>query len=38
MWYMLSAGDANTFVFLLNMNKVFEDYVKAVLEAFSMSH
>lgn len=31
--YMLSAGDATTFVFLLNMNKVFEDYVKAVLEA-----
>jgi hypothetical protein len=29
----LGVGSANTFVFLLDMNRVFEDYVHAVLEA-----
>jgi hypothetical protein len=29
----LGAGNANTFVFLLDMNQVFESYVHAVLEA-----
>jgi 5-methylcytosine-specific restriction endonuclease McrBC regulatory subunit McrC len=30
----LGAGGENTFVFLLDMNKVFESYVHAVLEAY----
>lgn len=30
--HMLSYGNTSTFVFLLDMNKVFEDYVKSVLE------
>jgi 5-methylcytosine-specific restriction endonuclease McrBC regulatory subunit McrC len=34
----LGVGSANTFVFLLDMNQVFEDYVHAVLEShFSVS-
>ncbi len=32
--HSLSSADASTFVFLLDMNKVFEDYVKALLEAY----
>jgi hypothetical protein len=30
----LGVGSANTFVFLLDMNRVFEDYVHAVLESY----
>ena len=30
----LGVGSANTFVFLLDMNQVFEDYVHAVLESY----
>lgn len=30
----LGAGSANTFVFLLDMNRVFESYVHAVLESY----
>jgi len=33
MGHNLGVGNANTFVFLLDMNKVFESYVHAVLEA-----
>lgn len=31
--HVLSSGEASTFVFLLDMNKVFEDFVSAVLAA-----
>ncbi|NCC61354.1 MAG: hypothetical protein EOM12_10530 [Verrucomicrobiae bacterium] len=34
MGHLLSASDCDTFVFLLDMNKVFEDYVESVLEAY----
>lgn len=32
--HSLSSADTSTFVFLLDMNKVFEEYVKAILEAY----
>jgi 5-methylcytosine-specific restriction enzyme subunit McrC len=32
--HILSSADTSTFVFLLDMNKVFEEYVKALLEAY----
>ena len=32
--HSLSSAETSTFVFLLDMNKVFEEYVKAILEAY----